>query len=732
MAVRIPFQQQASFLSEAVLRSYASIFFSRSKSVGLLLLLATALEPSLFAAGLFSVLLATGVALAMNLGGDTVRSGVFGYNAILVGLGCVAFLGTDGRALVLLVIAVSWSVVLTAALRSALSATFSLPVLSLPFLLVFYSVLGASSAMAMSWRAHLDLAFANHEILAAMPLPLQHYLQALGAIFFSPSTVSGLFIWLALVVHSRIGFLLSFVGFAVGTATGVHLLGISDAATIQALGFNGILVAIALGGVWFVPSVSSTVVSAAGVVASSLVAIALLPMSQRLGMPLLIVPFNVTVIVLLYAMRQRARDERPKAVDFAIGTPEQNLTYYQTRIARFGARYQVRFRAPFLGPWICTQGVDGELTHRGPWRHALDFQVEDQDGKHYRGDGSRVSDHHCYKLPVAAAAGGTVAKVVDNVPDNEVGQTNLEQNWGNLVLICHAPWLYSLVCHLSPGTIKVREGQVVAAGTTLGLCGSSGRSPVPHLHFQLQGSPHVGAPTVPIELHNVVTGVSALRLRSSVTPREGELVRNLEPQPNMAALLDFSVGETLILRDDSGATERLEPEIDIYGRRLLHSKDREASLFYEHTSELFTVFDTVGSRRSHLHVIQLALGRLPFETEDEVEWTDFLPIRRLLPVLAWPLYDLVSLFVPGVGYEMTYRSERKGGGIIVSGRSRQRNKDGSPRVTTRACLEQGRGLISVEVGIGRHRYLVQRVLAPQTNDKRVSADPRAIPIGVTS
>ena len=734
MVVKLPFPDQARFLAETVTRSYAQIFFSRSKSVGLLLLVATSFEPTLLAAGLLSVLVATLVALVMNLSSELIRSGVFGYNAILVGFGCAALLGVNQSALVLMVAAVSWSVVLTAALRSALSATFALPVLSLPFLLVFYSVLGASSAMGMSWGAHLDLT--NHAALAALPLPIIDYLEALGAIFFSPSATTGLFVWLALMVHSRIGFLLSFLGFAASTAVGVHLLNISDPAAIQMLGFNGILVAIALGGVWFVPSISSTVAAAAAVVGSNLVAIALLPLSHRLGAPLLIVPFNVTVIVLLYAMRQRARDERPKAVDFATGTPEENLTYYQTRIARFGARYAVRFRAPFLGKWACSQGVDGELTHRGPWRYALDFQVEGSDGERFEHEGSELSHFHCYGLPVTATASGTVVKVVDNVPDNAIGETNLEQNWGNLVLICHGAWLYSLVCHLSPGTIKVHEGQVVTVGTMLGLCGSSGRSPEPHLHFQLQASPHIGAPTLPIELNDVVTAGfgadAAPHLHASTIPAEGEAVRNLEPQLEIAGLLDLPMGERLVFRDQRGVTETLEPEIDIYGRRVLQSKERGASLYYEHTAELFTIFDTVGSRRSHLHMIQLALGRLPFEIADDLEWTDFLPIRRLLPTIAGPFYDLFSLFVPGTGYEMRYHARRTSSGLQVLGRSRQCDAEGNARVTTSASFDSSRGLDHIAVKIGRRRHSISRDATNGKIDSRVATRSRRIPMGVTS
>src|SRR5262249_22929720 len=154
-----------------------------------------------------------------------------------------------------------------------------------------------------------------------------------------------------------------------------------------------------------------------------------------------------------------------------------------------------------------TQGVDGAFTHRGAWRHAFDFEVRDADGKLCRGDAVPATneDFHCYRLPVLAAADGTVVSVENDVPDNAVGTMNVERNWGNHVVLHHAPGLYSLVAHLARGSVKVYAGQPVRRGDVLGLAGSSGRSPRPHVHFHLQGTPLLGAPTLPCRFTDVVT-----------------------------------------------------------------------------------------------------------------------------------------------------------------------------------------------------------------------------------
>ena len=42
-----------------------------------------------------------------------------------------------------------------------------------------------------------------------------------------------------------------------------------------------------------------------------------------------------------------------------------------------------------------------------------------------------------------------------------------------------------MYAHLQPGTLRVKAGDRVKAGQTLGLLGNSGSSTEPHLHFQV-------------------------------------------------------------------------------------------------------------------------------------------------------------------------------------------------------------------------------------------------------
>jgi murein DD-endopeptidase MepM/ murein hydrolase activator NlpD len=86
-------------------------------------------------------------------------------------------------------------------------------------------------------------------------------------------------------------------------------------------------------------------------------------------------------------------------------------------------------------------------------------------------------------------ADGTVVTAVDGAPENVPESLNPNMGTGNMVILQHEPGLFSACLHLQPGSITVKPGAKVKRGKTLGLCGNSGNSIEPHLHFQLQDGP---------------------------------------------------------------------------------------------------------------------------------------------------------------------------------------------------------------------------------------------------
>lgn len=92
------------------------------------------------------------------------------------------------------------------------------------------------------------------------------------------------------------------------------------------------------------------------------------------------------------------------------------------------------------------------------------------------------------RLPVIAAA-GVVAGMRDGMEDSPMrgpdsGREGRE--CGNGVRLDHGDGWTTQYCHLERGSVAVRRGARVSAGDLLGRVGSSGRSELPHLHFQVE------------------------------------------------------------------------------------------------------------------------------------------------------------------------------------------------------------------------------------------------------
>ncbi len=160
-----------------------------------------------------------------------------------------------------------------------------------------------------------------------------------------------------------------------------------------------------------------------------------------------------------------------------------------------GYHSAVSFRLPFDGLWYVAWGGDDELHNyhvvAAPQRHAYDFLVW-KDGSTFTGDGTKPEDYYAYGQPVLAPADGTVITVVDGLPD-QVPQTGSDPAHaaGNHVVIQVAEQEYLFIAHMQPGSIQVKEGDVVTAGQIIGRCGNSGNTSEPHIHIHLQDQPQM-------------------------------------------------------------------------------------------------------------------------------------------------------------------------------------------------------------------------------------------------
>jgi urea transporter len=699
---------------EAIPRAYAQIFFTDSPWVGLLLLAATAGEPATFMFGLLSLVVASLVARGWRVDGDLGASGYFGYNAVLVGAGIGHLYSGSWQALPVVVLAAATTVLLTCAARAFLTRTLLLPALSLPFLAVFWLLVRAAPDLGL---AATQAGVMATPASSAIPTLFAEFLRCLGSVLFVPSIPAGALVALALLLHSRIASLLAFGTFALLFALDGLLPSPLPPAVFAITAANAMLLSIAVGGCWFVPSRWSMAWSCAGALACTLVTAGVSRPLEALGLPTLFLPFNLLSFVFLLAARERRADRSPKSVDFPSQSPEKNLDHYLNQRARFPLSFGLRFHLPFRGRWTCTQGIDGEHTHQGLWRHAFDFQVVGADGQLWSGAPHELSNYHCYKLPVLATAPGLVVKIENDIPDNRIGDMDLVHNWGNFVMLQHGPGLCSLVAHLSPRSIKVREGQQVGQGEVLGLCGNSGRSPTPHIHFHLQEAPFLGAHTLDMQFNDVVLAASiGERLEIACVPHNGEGCRNLEPNPELASWIAPRPGATWQMRCN-GREESIRVDLDLFGQTRLRSSG-SASTVCTRTIDLHLTHEVVGTPRSVLDLWRAALPRLPLEENPSLVWKDFVPS----PGGWWA--RLAAVLLPRPGLLMSYTLRKDASVLVVEGVSFRRDKRGNPLLRTQITFDGGGAPASIVV-----RHLHEEVHATRAPNGAAHLEAPLRPLG---
>jgi murein DD-endopeptidase MepM/ murein hydrolase activator NlpD len=154
------------------------------------------------------------------------------------------------------------------------------------------------------------------------------------------------------------------------------------------------------------------------------------------------------------------------------------------------SRNTTKMRLPFKGGWTVTWGGDTkELNYHVEsvaQKNAFDILIQDQNGATHKGTGETNEDYYAFGKELYAPCEGEVVLVVDGVKDNIPGVSNPIYVPGNTVIIKTPTGEYAFFAHFKQHTIVVKQGQKVTTGELLGLCGNSGNSSEPHLHFHLQ------------------------------------------------------------------------------------------------------------------------------------------------------------------------------------------------------------------------------------------------------
>lgn len=145
---------------------------------------------------------------------------------------------------------------------------------------------------------------------------------------------------------------------------------------------------------------------------------------------------------------------------------------------------------PFKDEWTVIWGGDTkELNYHvesEAQKNAFDMVITNEQGNSFKTDGKTNEDYYAFGKNLIAPCDGEVVLVVDGVKDNVPGILNPIYIPGNTVIIKTNNNEYLFFAHFKQHSITVKQGQKIKQGQLLGLCGNSGNSSEPHLHFHIQ------------------------------------------------------------------------------------------------------------------------------------------------------------------------------------------------------------------------------------------------------
>ena len=644
---------------QGVLRSYSQIFFSGSYWFAIPLIVVSFFDVSAGLSGLLSVLTANLAASLLKFDKLTTVKGFYGFNSLLVGLGLGYFYELTLIMIVIAIISGFLTLLITIAFQGILGKYY-LPYLSIPFVLSLWIVLSAGGMLSGTVDNQSGVYILNKLfIIGGHPLVNLHqwwvgnitsdflnsYFLSLGGIFFQFNVFAGIVISIALFFYSRIAFLLSLLGYSVAFLAysffGIDMTQLG----YNYIGFNFILGAIAIGGYFYIPSKQSFFWAFAITPIIALVAAGMFVLLKPFNLTLLSLPFNLILLTFIYSLRFRAIPSQFKEVQIQEGTPERNLYSYQSFTKRFPNFGWLQIRLPFFGEWHVSQGHNGKFTHKGEWSDAWDFVILDRDLAQYSDEGNYLKDYYCFGQNVIAPADGSIVVAEDGIDDNNIGEVNTFKNWGNTVIIKHTEGLYSKLSHLQKGTVSVKAGDNVHYGQVIAKVGNSGRSPYPHLHFQIQTTPYIGSKTFKYPLFAYLEDGKEIRTFSY--PSNGQSVKLIEENSILRKAFNLMPGTKLNWNvKTSKGFDKVSWEVltNLYNRSYIfcHTTKAAAYFQYDGVNFYFTHFD--GDRKSLLFYFYLAAFRVPLVHIDGNITTDSLPINRTFTGWRLFLHDFTAPF----------------------------------------------------------------------------------------
>jgi urea transporter len=291
---------------DTCLRGIAQVYFQNNPLSGLFILAGLFLQSSRVAMhGLLAVVGGNLFAFAFGFDKGLIRSGLFGYNAVLVGLALATFdsptqhTGYYTPTVIASIVFASFSSVLFV-MMGKLLVPYKSPPLTFPFNIATLVFLLATADMGrVSFDPVRDPALPDYGSAITGHISgvdfFKGVVRGIGQVYLADNLWSGLLIWAGIAVSSRIGAVAAIIGSMAGAATALAT-GVSGEAVASGLfGYNASLTFTAML-MFYAPNRGALIMGFIAAIMTVIVQQALATLLEPFGLPLLTLPFCATAL----------------------------------------------------------------------------------------------------------------------------------------------------------------------------------------------------------------------------------------------------------------------------------------------------------------------------------------------------------------------------------------------------------------------------------------------------
>ncbi|MEM9219411.1 MAG: urea transporter [Cyanobacteria bacterium P01_F01_bin.150] len=367
-----------------VLRGIGQVIFINNPISGLLILIALFIQsPWVGAMGLLGVVASTIMALVLRLDRTDIRNGIFGYDGMLVGAALATFgdptlgAGSSGWAIAILLFS-AFSTVLMSTFGVWWAKTIKAPPLTLPFIIATIICLAIAQefpqlglTLATPTTPLPQQALNQPQLLAAIP-------TGVGQVFFTGKLLSSTLVVIAVALCSPLGALVGLLGSALGIWAAL-LLNVSPDLIYNGLwGYNAVLCAMAIGGIFYAPNGKSVVIGAIAAFLSAILGGWLAMGFSYLGLPALTLSFCMVTVACFVVLRRSLPSLVPVALH-AVASPEEHRLRYKAAKTVI-TNFRLQLAGAIAGQCHCYLFNQASTSTKGDLRYLFNGIDADQNG----------------------------------------------------------------------------------------------------------------------------------------------------------------------------------------------------------------------------------------------------------------------------------------------------------------------------------------------------------------